>query len=104
MIRIFNTMRVLERQEVTQDSETHLLALLRVKLNAKDIAAMNSGYEATCVWGNGGNVLVVIRVKRKTVDEVEVSTWGNPSKQRAVCLRFDLVPADVRDAFAGFRH
>jgi hypothetical protein len=68
-----------------------------MKLDARDGAALNGGNDTAVMVGDGRNDVVVRRLDRVAVGEVDVLPVETRGDGRALC-DLELVPAHVRDS------
>lgn len=88
--------------EVTEQGEADVLTFLGVELGGEDVVAPDGGGEATAVVGPTGDDRGILGAGVEAVDEVDVATFGDASKERAPGLgKFQTVPADLRDFESG---
>src|SRR5207253_2827405 len=84
-------------REVRQDLQTHLLALLRVKLRGHEIAAADAANEIAAVIRRAGDHGFVRWHDVIAVDEVDAAPFVQAAEQRGRSAEVELVPSHVRD-------
>ena len=84
--------------KILQQLQADLLAFLRVKLRGENIVAPDGRRERFAVVRARRDDGRIHRLRKKTVDEINVAAAWNVTKKRTVRLRqFKLVPADLRN-------
>ena len=98
--RQLNSLRQID--EVFEQLQANFLAFFRVELGGEHVVLPDGGGKIVAIFRASGHDGGIDGLRKKAVDEIDVTAAGNPAVKRAFRAgHFDLVPADLGYLVAG---